>query len=98
MPKVKKAKTTPPPPKGWVIENFLYISPQVTLQTGDKCKVKGERGVFTFKRHIVNTNFTPVEEWVDVYGGAYGREQYRSMPVNKIKHIPKRRQKRRSPA
>jgi len=98
MPKVKKAKTVPPPPNGWVIEQFYYISPQVTLHAGDTCKVKGERGTFVFKRHVVNTNFTPVEEWVDVYGGSYGREQYRSIDVSRIKHVPKRRKKRKPPA
>lgn len=94
MPKVRKSKVPVTPPDGWVIEDFLYISPQVTLHAGDKCKVTGERGTFTFKRHVVNTKYNPIEEWVDVFGGSYGREQYRSVAVNKIKHIPKRRKKK----
>ena len=97
MPKVKKAKVPVQPPEGWVIENHFTLSPQVTLYSGDKCRVKGERGVFTFKRHVVNTKFNPISEWVDVYGGSYGREQYRSLPVERIKHIPKRRTKKKSP-
>jgi hypothetical protein len=90
----KKAKPTEPvgPPKGWVVCETFQMSPQVTLSKGDECRVKGEQGKFVFLRHVWNTNTN--SEWVDVWGGSAGHSQWRSVRIERLKHIPKKRSRK----
>jgi|SRR5210317_130745 len=95
----RKKKTQPVgPPEGWVISEEYQISSQITLGRGDVCKIKGERGTFVFKRHVVNTNLTPASEWIDLWGGSHGHGQWRSITPDRLKHIPtKRRRTKKNP-
>lgn len=91
-----RTKKTAPvgPPSGWVISTTYRLSPQIELNEGDLCKVKGEQGTFTFKRHVINTNLEHNPEWIDLYGGTTGYAQWRSFPPEKVTHIPKKRGKK----
>jgi len=59
------------------------------LANGDSVRVKGERGQFTFIRHV-SVQETG-EEWVDVYGGANGHLMFRSFVPSRVKPQVKRR-------
>lgn len=88
----RSKKTTPVgPPAGWVINTSYQLSPQIILEVGDQCRIKGEQGTFTFKRHVINTNLKHKPEWIDVYGGASGHGQMRSITPDRVTHIPKKR-------
>jgi len=89
----RKLKTTKPvgPPQGWVVSDSYQISPQVTLTKGDECRIKGEQGKYKFMRHVVNTNLDPQSEWIDLWGGSHGHGQWRSIQVERLKHIPQKR-------
>lgn len=91
----RKRKTTKPVelPKGWVVSTEYQLSPQVTLQKGDECRIKGEQGKYIFMRHVVNTNID--SEWVDLWGGSHGHGQMRSIHVDRLKHVPQRRTRRK---
>ena len=94
----RSRKTKPiGPPEGWVISESYQLSPQVTLEAGDQCKIKGEQGIFVFRRHVVNTNLEHNPEWIDVYGGTVGYGQLRSFTPDRVSHIPKKRSKRNTP-
>ena len=99
MPKPRQTpKPVAGPPPGLMVANIYTLPNKVTLETGDKCKVKGELGTFKFQRHVINTNLRPHSEWIDLWGGRTGYEQYRSVKVDRIKHIPeKRTRKRKAP-
>lgn len=89
----KKLKATKPvgPPDGWVVSTAYQLSPQVTLSKGDACRITGEQGTFVFMRHVVNTKLNPVSEWIDLWGGSSGHAQWRSVKVDRLKHMPKKR-------
>jgi hypothetical protein len=92
----RRKKTEPVgPPKGWIVSDEYQISPQVVLEKGDECKIKGEQGKYKFVRHVVNTNLDPHAEWVDLWGGTANYAQLRSVHVDKLAHIPKRRSSKR---
>jgi hypothetical protein len=82
-------------PKGWIIHDELKISATIILKSGDTCRIKGEQGVFTFKRHVINTSTDPHAEWVDLFGGSVGHGQWRSVRKERVVHIPKRRKKKK---
>ena len=72
------------PPDGWVINLQYEVSPNLFIEVGDACKIKGEQGQFVFKRHVVNTNVSPEQEWVDVWGGTSGYGSWRSIYTNRL--------------
>jgi len=82
---------------GWVESDSYQLSPQVILNKGDKCRIKGQQGTFTFHGHTTNTNLPEDNEWVDLWGGAYGREQWVAVRPDRLKHIPTRRKKKKEP-
>jgi hypothetical protein len=51
------------------------------ISRGDTITVKGERGQFTFIRHVHSEH----GEWVDCYGGA--RKQWRSFPPQLVRKV-----------
>ena len=93
----RKLKTTKPvgPPQGWVVHDSYQLSAQVTLSKGDECRIKGEQGKYKFIRHVVNTNLDPQSEWIDLWGGSHGHGQWRSIRVERLKHIPKKRARKK---
>ena len=93
----RKKKTTKPvgPPAGWVVSDTYQVSPQVILNKGDECRIKGEQGKYTFMRHVINTNHDPQSEWIDLWGGSHGHGQYRSIHIERLKHIPAKRSRRK---
>lgn len=98
MARTKNVKTTKAPvgpPPGWLVAEMYQISPQVTLFKGDECRIKGEQGKYKFIRHVINTNLRPHSEWIDLWGGSHGHGQWRSVRVERIKHIPKKRPRKK---
>ena len=93
----RKKKTTAPigPPAGWVVSDTYQISPQITLNKGDECRIKGEQGKYTFMRHVINTNLDPQREWVDLWGGSHGHGQFRAIHTDRLKHVPEKRSRRK---
>ncbi len=59
------------------------------LASGDSVRVKGQRGQFTFIRHV-SVKETG-EEWIDVYGGANGHMMFRSFVPDLVKPQVRRR-------
>lgn len=95
MAKKLKASTPVEPPKGWEITHSYQLSPQVTLYKGDECRIKGEQGKYRFIRHVINTNLDSDSEWVDLWGGSHGHGQWRSIRPDCLKHIPKKRARKK---
>ena len=93
----RKLKTTKPvgPPEGWVVSDSYQISAQVVLAKGDECRIKGEQGKYKFMRHVVNTNLDPHSEWIDLWGGSHGHGQWRSIQIDRLRHIPKKRARKK---
>lgn len=93
----RKKTTTKPagPPQGWVVAEAYQLSPQITISKGDECRIKGEQGKYKFMRHVINTNRTPESEWVDLWGGSLGHEQWRSITIDRLKHVPERRPRKK---
>jgi len=83
-------------PAGWIIQTSYRVSPQIELNLDDLCKIRGEQGLFKFKRHVINTNVTPPSEWIDLFGGTTGTNQWRSIKPERLQHIPKKRGRKKS--
>ena len=99
MPVRRKSRVDVSFPDNWEISDTYDISPTQTIQKGSLCKVKKERGVFRFFRHVVATSDTGEKsEWVTLYGGTGGQEQWRSVrpelltiPKNQAPPRPKKK-------
>lgn len=54
----------------WIVTEAYQVSPQVTLEKNDMCRVKGQKGEFRFLRHVVNPEvmdkYPDAYEWIDV--------------------------------
>lgn len=71
---------------GWVFENEYQWTPKIKLVTGNKIKIRGERGWFTFLS--ITTNPSINTSWVDVLDKNF---QFRSFYIDRIKGVPPKR-------
>lgn len=68
--------------KGWTIQTEMQINGRNVVE-GTELKIKGQRGRYRFIKHVT----TPEAEWVDVWGGPKGAENWRSFTIDKIKTV-----------
>lgn len=83
----------------FIREDSLYVSPQVSIVTGDIIKIVGEHGRrFKFKNLV--TNPANGVQWVDCFElqrdgkGGYIACAWRSFYPDRVKHIPAKRKRR----
>ena len=70
------------PNDGWTYTTEIQINGR-HVSHGTELKIAGERGRFRFLR-LVNTG---KHEWVDVWGGPKGAENWRSFSLEKVKRV-----------
>ncbi len=68
--------------KGWVIQTEIQINGRNVVK-GTELKIKGQRGRFRFIKYVK----TEETEWVDVWGGPKGSENWKSFPLDRIKTV-----------
>lgn len=89
-------------PSHWQIFNTFTMACGTVLEKGDDCKVNGERGTYRFNKHVIAQEDGKLVEWVTLYGGNTGQEQWRSVYPNQIKAVkkklPRRPRKKRTKA
>jgi hypothetical protein len=68
--------------KGWTVQTEIQINGRNVVK-GTELKIKGQRGRYRFIKHVR----TPETEWVDVWGGPKGAENWRSFPLDRIKTV-----------
>lgn len=73
----------PRPNSGWEYTTELQINGR-NVAPGTELKITGERGRFRFMR-VVRT--PEGKEWLDVWGGPKGAEQWRSFKIDKVKRV-----------
>jgi len=67
---------------------YLYpVDEDTTLEVGDSFGLRGERGS---RYNYIRTVHTSDSEWVDCYGGARGRGQFRSVFPDRIIKVRKK--------
>lgn len=82
---------------------FKKVEEWGEYKRGDAVRVRGinweehgksnwEKGQFVFMAHV--TNPTNGEEWIDVRGGFGGRMHYRSITVDRLAPMPRRRKRK----
>jgi hypothetical protein len=74
--------TGPRPNDSWVYSEEIQVNGR-NVTHGTELKIAGQRGRFRFLRHIK----TETTEWVDVWGGPKGAENWRSYSLDKIKRV-----------
>lgn len=82
MPRKKLAKETPRADADWVVTTYIQIHGR-NVGPGTELKISGERGRFRFIKHV-NTGET---EWIDVWGGPKGSENWRSFRPDRVKTV-----------
>lgn len=85
MPKKRKSEEpeAPRPNAGWTYTTELQINGR-NVAAGTELKITGERGRFRFIR-VVKT--PDGKEWLDVWGGAKGSEQWRSFRPDRVRRV-----------
>lgn len=78
MPKRKPAEF----PEDWVVSTEIQVHGRHVVP-GTELKIAGKRGRFRFIKHVQ----TSTTEWVDVWGGPVGGEQWGSFHVDKVKRV-----------
>ena len=79
----KKNEKENNPSKDWTITQEIQVNGR-NVSAGTELKISGERGRFRFMRHIQ----TPAGvEWIDVWGGPKGAEQWRSFRLVRVKRV-----------
>lgn len=68
--------------KGWVVKTEIQINGRNVVK-GTELKIKGQRGRYRFIKHVQ----TPDTEWVDVWGGTKGAENWKSFSLDRIKTV-----------
>lgn len=68
--------------KGWVIQTEIQINGRNVVK-GTELKIKGARGRYRFIKHVK----TETTEWIDVWGGPKGAENWRSFPLDMVKTV-----------
>lgn len=73
----------PRPNAEWQYKTEIQVNGR-NVTAGTELKIIGERGRFRFIRHVKNSKDA---EWIDVWGGAKGAEQWRSFKLDKVKRV-----------
>jgi hypothetical protein len=68
--------------KGWTIQTEMQINGR-NVSEGTELKIRGARGRFRFIKHVK----TETAEWIDVWGGPKGSENWRSYPLDRVKTV-----------
>lgn len=68
--------------KGWTIQTEMQINGR-NVVPGTELKIKGARGRYRFIKHVK----TETTEWIDVWGGPKGAENWRSYTLDKVKTV-----------
>jgi len=77
-----KKKVEPVLPANWIVSTEIQIHGR-NVFPGTELKIAGKRGRFRFIKHV-NTG---TAEWIDVWGGGKGAEQWSSFHVDKVKRV-----------
>jgi hypothetical protein len=85
MGRAKKSQEpeAPRPNAKWTYETEIQINGR-KVASGTELKITGERGRYRFIR-LVKTDKDV--EWVDVWGGPKGSEQWRSFRLDRVKRV-----------
>jgi hypothetical protein len=76
-------KSAPAPlPADWVISTEIQINGR-NVTVGTELKINGKRGRFRFIKHVK----TDKAEWIDVWGGSKGAEQWNSFHIDQVKRV-----------
>jgi hypothetical protein len=74
----------------WTKANYATLTTDdgwtVTIHTGSKLRVKGLRGQFIFKQHVVTEKGN---EWLDCYGPEGSQAMSRSFEIDRITKVEK---------
>jgi hypothetical protein len=70
------------PNDGWTYTTEIQINGR-NVTRGTELKIAGERGRFRFMQLVNSGKF----EWVDVWGGPKGAENWRSFSLEKVKRV-----------
>jgi hypothetical protein len=68
--------------KGWTVQTEVQINGR-NVSEGTELKIRGVRGRFRFIKHVK----TETAEWIDVWGGPKGSENWRSFPLEMVKTV-----------
>lgn len=79
----KKKVTTPRISDAWDIKTEIQINGRHVVP-GTELKISGERGRFRFIKHVVTDKGA---EWIDVWGGPKGSENWRSFRPDRVKTV-----------
>jgi len=82
-----------PHPDNWHVEPSFQHGRQ-HLTPGTPIKIRGERGVFIFQRHVITEprdRRRRRAEWIDVIGGTPGVVMYRAFRPERIGRVLRRR-------
>lgn len=75
--------TAPRPNDEWIYQTEIQINGR-NVSAGTELKIFNERGRYRFMRLVQ----TPEgKEWIDVWGGPKGAEQWRSFRLEKVKRV-----------
>lgn len=66
----------------WVVTTEMQINGR-NVYPGTELKISGERGRFRFLKHVDNGQ----AQWIDVWGGPKGSENWRSFRVDRVKTV-----------
>jgi hypothetical protein len=76
---------TPPPaplPSDWVVSTQIQINGRHVVP-GTELKIANKRGRFRFIKHVK----TSTTEWIDVWGGGKGAEQWSSVHPDRVRRV-----------
>lgn len=73
----------PRPNADWIYQTEIQINGR-NVAAGTELKITGERGRFRFIRTVKTPNGN---EWIDVWGGPKGAEQWRSFRLDRVKRV-----------
>jgi hypothetical protein len=74
--------TGPRPNDGWTCLYEIQVNGR-NVTKGTELKIRGVRGRFRFMKHVK----TETTEWIDVWGGPKGAENWRSFPLDMVKTV-----------
>ena len=80
----KKKKVERHYPENWTISYEYQVEDSGRhLTPGTELSIVGERGRFTFVKHVK----TPTSEWLDVIGGVKNTKMFRSFSIDRVKRV-----------
>jgi hypothetical protein len=75
--------SVPCPNADWVYVTEIQINGR-NVSAGTELKIAGERGRYRFIRQVTTDKGV---EWIDVWGGPKGSEQWRSFRAEKVRRV-----------